>query len=320
MALKDVYRNLKWKAYIVRQKRRILAGERKNYADRKSFLERDMLVLAHSLEKGMGIPDPRKGYGKEKAYNLVCTMKEYGDKYDTDCFPYQESFRVLETYIDLMKSQKVRIRKIEAVKNELKKNISGTYELEAGYDQLSYEQLSVVTPEELEKIYSTRHSIRHFSKEIISEEELHKVIGLANRAPSACNRQPVRLYHTVTQEKAAEFENIIDGSHGFKGETPYYMLVTVDRAYFAGDEYLQWYTNGGIYLAYLNLAFHACGIGSIILQWKYANEKEQTIKDYFGIMKSEAIIAVIGYGKYPKDGTKCIKAQRKSVEDTLVTH
>ncbi len=304
--------------HIFKQRRKILSGEKRNYSNPKSFLERDMLILAHSLEKGMGIPNTRIGYGQEKAYLLASKLKKYEDEYNTNSFPFLESIAVLDKYIELMHEQGVNIDKIESERATFEKEIIIKNHCKAGFYNYNYGELVCCKSSILESILSSRHSVRHYSKDEITAEELKEVVSLANMAPSACNRQPVKLFYTKTQEKAFKFEKLVNGSQGFQGEIPYYMLVTVDRAYFGTDEFLQWYINGGIYLGFLTLAFHSRGIGSIILQWKYAQECEKEVKDLFGIEPNEAIIALIGYGKYPKDGTKCIIAQRKRPEDTII--
>ena len=301
--------------HIYLQKRRILSNEKANYVDLRGFLERDMLLLAHSLEKGMGIPNPKIGYGKGKAILLVKNIKKYADTYSVNSFPILESIAILDKYTALMSEQHVNVDDILEIRKTI--SIDCANYCKAGYNTFFYDESNVFSGEYFDELLTSRHSIRHFSREEITETELKKVIALANKAPSACNRQPVRIYYTKEQTTALKFEQLVDGSHGFQGEIPYYLLVTVDRAYFGNDEFLQWYTNGGIYLGVLALSLHSQGIGSVILQWKYAQRCENQVKEMFGIKKSEAIVALVGCGKYPKDGTKCIVAQRKSPEDTL---
>lgn len=62
----------------------------------------------------------------------------------------------------------------------------------------------------------------------------------------------------------------------------------------------------------------AVGIGSIIMQWFAFHNTEKQLKTLMNISKTEAIIAVVGYGYYP-DSVKCINAQRKSVDETITT-
>ena len=281
------------------------------------ILSGEMLVLAHVLEKGMGLKNSRKGYGKEKARALIDVMLSYAKEYDKKTFAYNESLAILNCYFELMKEQKESISELlEAADPLFTTNEFSNYS--AGFKTINMAELMQDSQFDVESFFSSRHSIRSYSKEEISAEELNRAIELANMAPSACNRQPVHLYFTSTQSKAYQFEKLIGGSIGFEGETPYYFCVTVDRLYFSVEESLQWYVNGGIYLAFLSLALHGLGIGSIILQWRFGTKIEETAKEFLGIPNNEAIVALVGCGKYLDGDSKCIEAQRKSVSDTLI--
>lgn len=59
-----------------------------------------MLLGAHSLEKGMGLRQTKKGYGKDKAKKVLTHMqywKECG--YALDNFAFLETTAVIEAYI-----------------------------------------------------------------------------------------------------------------------------------------------------------------------------------------------------------------------------
>ena len=45
----------------------------------------------------------------------------------------------------------------------------------------------------VENLFNTRHSIRQFGEDKVKIEDIKKAIELAQRAPSACNRQAVRV-------------------------------------------------------------------------------------------------------------------------------
>ncbi len=276
----------------------------------------EMLVLAHGLEKGMGLKNSRKGYGKGKARMLIDVMLSYYRKYDVNTFAYNESLAILKCYFDLMKVQGESITDLLDAAEPL--FISSDFnDYSVGFKDINMADVMRNSKFDVNYFFSSRHSIRSYSKEEISKDELEKAIELANMAPSACNRQPVHLYFTSTQSKALQFEKMIGGSIGFEGEVPYYICVTVDRLYFSTEESLQWYVNGGIYLSYLVLALHSQGIGSIILQWRFGTELEDIAKLFLGISASEAIVALVGCGKYLDGDCRCIEAQRKPVSDTL---
>ena len=169
---------------------------------------------------------------------------------------------------------------------------------------------------DVQSFFETRHSIRMYQKVPLNQSDIQKAVEIANMSPSACNRQPNKVYFTSECETVKQIDDLITGSSGFKGETPNYIIVTTDRACFMKEEQYQWYINGGIYLSYLTLALHSLGIGNCIMQWKAFYRTENKLKELLGISSHEAIIAVVGCGYYQGD-TKCIYAQRKAVSDTL---
>lgn len=285
---------------------------------RAKVLEGKMLVLAHSLEKGMAVKNVKLGYGKEKAELLAELIINYQEVTKENGFAIIESLAILDKYMELMTSQGVDIgilnRRIGPIISEHIHEISS---YNAGEEHISYSDLIKGSDFDFKQFVQGRQSVRSFSDEIIPLETIYDIIDVANSAPSACNRQPNHVYFTSTQKLAHELERFITGTHSFKNEVPYFMIVTTDRAYFTEDESLQWYVNGGIYLAFLTLACHSRGVGSIIMQWKFGTDDEREFKNLLGIPSSEAVVAILGCGNYAKDGAKCIKAQRKKSGEVI---
>lgn len=293
-----------------------------NGDSKRKRLESELLVTVHSLEKGMGLRKTRKGYGKEKAIKVENLLKRYLDcGYDTKKFAFIESIKILDTYIELQKSWNEDIEEIKEKYNLLMERIPEVFyeemsDLMAGYKTYNSRDLEMNREIEFAEFISSRHSIRDYKYEVVDKNIVEKAIELANQSPSACNRQPIKVYCTKNLKEAEDIDNLISGTAGFKGIIPNFAVVTADRAYFSGAEQYQWYTNGGIYIAYLSLAFHALGIGNCIMQWFAFYKNEKALKAYFSISKTEAIIGIVGYGYY-SDYVKCIFAQRKPVSATL---
>lgn len=290
--------------------------------NQKSRLESLMLVATHSLEKGMGIKNTRRGYGQKKARNIIHYLNNYCKKYDCACFPFIESYKMIETYIEFQKQSGFDISSIETLFDDFKNNNKvrlnfNNSEVECGVEFYDAEYFNQAKEFDFSSFTATRHSIRDFKEEIVSVEEIKQAIQIANHSPSACNRQPIKVYCTNSEDKANIVDELITGTSGFKNSIQNFAIVTSDRSYFAGREIYQWYVNGGIYLSFLILAFHSLGIGSVIMQWYPFYKTEKKLKKVMGINKSEAIVGIIGFGYYPEK-IKCIKAQRKSVDETLV--
>lgn len=285
-------------------------------SNKKEDMEKNILLLVHSLEKGMGLRLSKPGFGKEKALQLLSLLKEYSEKYDNigSSFAYGEGISLLYTYMQMRTKQGFDNVFLESSHSLV--NFGDLYS--TGYNLFDKDELLKGNSFDLKSFLASRHSIRTFSRDEISKDEIKDVLDLALMSPSACNRQPYKLYYTLDKNKTKGFENLIAGSRGFEGEIPYFMVVTVKRNLFNKDEFLQWYINGGIFTSFLILGLHNKGIGSIIMQWKQNNKNEKVMKNKLKMDKDEVIICVVGFGKYADGKTKCICAQRRSPDDVLV--
>ena len=76
-------------------------AQRKNTdLSKQRYLELQMLLGAHLLEKGMSLRQTKKGYGKEKARKVLAHMQHWKDcGYALDNFAFLETAAVIEAYI-----------------------------------------------------------------------------------------------------------------------------------------------------------------------------------------------------------------------------
>lgn len=272
-----------------------------------------VLLLCHALEKGMGIPDVKRGYGKEKTERLISLLQQMKEKGRTDTYVFRESLTILKAYFAYQESEGVDVSALKERAAALLTNDSSPYQ--GGFRYIKKEELISGTDVDFEKLLHSRHSMRTYSQEKVSEEELRKVISLTKLAPSACNREPWKFYCSLDREKSQKIASAAP-KQSFLGGIPYFGVVTVDKTLFASNEINQWYVNGGIFLGYLSLSFHHCGMGSCIFQYPVLSESASELRSTVGISENEEIIAIVGFGKYP-DEAKCIYADRRPDNDIL---
>jgi len=159
-----------------------------------------------------------------------------------------------------------------------------------------------------------RHSVRSFDPAPVPQETLTQVVELAQSAPSACNRQPSRVYFSGPKS-AQVVSAAVRGNKGFEQSIFQWAVITTDTSLFSCAEYNQWFINGGIYLQSFVLALKAYGIGSCIFQW-VVGDLGKEMRSSLGISTSEAIIAVVGFG-YPKETFARPVAQRMPVSEVV---
>ena len=163
----------------------------------------------------------------------------------------------------------------------------------------------------------SRHSVRRFKDKIISREVINDIVRDAMYCPSACNRQPFRVYFSENPDTVKRIIKV--GCEPFVAPGMYdCLIVTCDRALLTPHELNdQEYINGGIFLGYLVLSIHAHGLGSCLFQFLQVNARQGNIRREFGMKDSEVISAFVGIGEL-EDEVLCACAQRRPVESVAI--
>lgn len=265
-----------------------------------------ILLLAHSIEKGLSIPEKRRKFGENKAADLLRYLKIYENK---ENYIYLEGKSVLDAYICYRKENNLSYE--EFILDEKEYNFS-----KGGIKSVKKEEFSYDF-KDFEKLCEIRHSVREYSDNFVTIEEVEKAIKLAKTAPSACNRQMVKVYTSNSIVENRNISEIIPGNTGFKNEKTRFLFITADREAFDYYELDQWYLNGGIFLGFLQLAFSASQIGSCIYQWPKNKQLDKKIKKTLNIPDNEVIVSVLGVGHY-KDKFSILNATKKKCNDILI--
>ena len=287
--------------------------------DRIERLQFQLTVGVHSLEKGLSFKKKKKGFGEVKAIKQLSTLLSYINQgYPTDNYAVLETIAIIEAYIRYKKSVGEFIPEIESLFQKCKDLLNDTQKnyCQAGVDTVVKGELLCTDPIACADLLKKTRSIRNFDKtKKVSEEEILSAISLSRTAPTACNRQPIKVYYSMDDEKNKAVSRIVPGNTGFEDEIPNFLIITSAKNYFGVFEYNQWHVNGGIFLGYLRLALHIVNLGSCIFQWGLRAD-EKSLRQLCHIPKSEAIVAIVGIGHYAEQSF-CIKAQRKSVEEYI---
>ena len=290
-------------------------SEGKRFAEKR--FDYQLTVAAHTIEKGLGNISYKNHWGYDKAVRLCSLLNEYLEcGYDTKQYGFSESISILLSYIR-HKKECGEGNFIQGIEHELKSicEKSDIKKYPSGKEIVSLSDLKIQDETAAEELLKKCRSIRNYSNIEPQEELITSAVKLATKAPSACNRQPVRCYYTMNKEKIAKVDSLVPGNKTIAGKTPNWIVVTSSLTFFSIYEYDQWYVNGGIFLGYLRLALHLKGIGNCIYQWTN-NAKDIEIRNIYNIPVNEKIIAIVGIGLLPEEA-HCISAARKSVDDYL---
>lgn len=267
-------------------------------------------LLSHALEKGMSLPNCRKGFGKQKILELIdlCAKYESIEKHQ-DIEAVNLAYTVIKAYMSMQASLDVDLSFIPIeVRNRALKATD-----DAGYIKMNCK----VSPELFIQVAEHRHSLRYFSDKPLKVEDIYRAVSLAQTAPSACNRQPIRVYAVTNMDKIAEIMQLHGGIRSF-GKPTCIFIITSDLVLYHGEyERNTAYVDGGIFTMNLLYALDSVNIASCPAIWGNIPCDDQKLSNIAGISPSHRIINLIVAGYYP-DGEYKVAASTKRNTNTIL--
>jgi len=280
--------------------------------------ESKILRQTHMIEKGMSLASPRKGFGQQKIVVLFEMLDQYLQMgFPAEGMSFQNAICVLNEYVVLQ--QKIDYENpemIEKLKRYDRYRILGK---EGGIKFDTKEKLMIHVNQSYPEFFFSRHSMRQFSNQVVNIEEVKKAIQIAQKAPTACNRQATRVYMYIDEVTNKAIGKLIAGNTGFENEVINYLVVTADvSAFYDTFERNQIYIEAGIFTMALIEALHYNGIGNCILQNGEYYKKNKEFKKICGnIPENERIVLFVAIGYY-KDEFTYAMSLRKEINDVFI--
>lgn len=292
-----------------------------NHTDEdKQKMQFTILRKNHVIEKGMSMQNPRKGFGQEKAAKLIERLSRYYELYgqeDSEFLAYPLS--TLQSYIQYSEANGTDLSELKKAFEALRKKVPGlkTDAAIGGVRETTRGDLLKTCDNGFESLLLSRHSLRYFSQEPVGRDVISKALQMAQRTPSACNRQGWHT-HVFNGEESVRLMYWQEGCRGCEDGFRQSVLVTANLKAFLSHEVFQAYIDGGLYAMNLINAFHSLGIGTIPLSCGFSFEKIKYL-DQFGIPEYELPILIIAFGNV-EDRYHYAMSTRKDVSQTTTFH
>lgn len=295
----------KFKTYfrIVRDKKK-----QNDLIGNEDYIISEIMRRTHSIEKGMCIPNPRPCFGFKKIKELFDLINQLGESKKA-VFAKENALCAIISYLDYHHSLSIVDSRLTEIENEVKRYRTGLSKKDfGGVVELSKKELRFDI-DSIEKFFNSRHSVRSFSDEDVEDSKILKALILAQKCPSACNRQAYRVY-ILSKEKSRLYSKTLEGIGGFENSTSRFLLVTSVQSAYRENEVNEHIVSASIFAGYLTLTLHLYGIESCVIRrdliWQ-RNQRREAKK--FGINEEEQLICVLGIG-YPKDKFLVPRSQR----------
>lgn len=281
-------------------------------AEEKGNYKYSILLLAHSIEKGMCMQSLRP-FGEKKIKELMEILTAYNDSHDD--FEYQMGVATLYSWKEFYEKHSWQNERGFEVVSSFLKQIEKPI-LSVGIKEYTVKGFTEAEEMDFEKIVLSRHSVRDFTNGELEKNDIDFAVNCFLEAPTACNRQMCRVIRVKSQKLKNLLNDTIIGISGFNKETVNYFIVTYDLAAFAySGERQQGLFNAGLCTMNFVNALHVKGIGSCCLQWSNKYSEDLKIRSDLQLKDSERIAVVVAAGYYlPNNTIPCsIRREKKDV-------
>lgn len=269
--------------------------------DSKGKLLGQIILKYHVIEKGLTMPQPRLGFGRDKLTALIDRLNEYVGKYGLDHPQVRNGAEIVNEY-SLFHQQNGY-----TLDDDLQKKIAGLNSLIPGLGHTQQRRVSRMQYfHNVDSVFSqfaaSRHSVRNFTSESVEESTLAEALEMACTSPSACNRQMVKVHVYSDKETIARILALQGGNRGFGHLTDKLLIVTSNlNFFFTTDERNETYVDGGIYVMNLLYSLHYKQIGACTLNCCFSPSIQKKMYEAASIPPPESFVAMIACGVVPEE-------------------
>jgi len=279
-------------------------------------LSHKTIIEAHTIEKGLALPEPRPYFGQDKvrallemnadwippASDLSRTMllgalRDYRAAFVKTSPPNAALAAQVDTFLDTQETETAE------------GGVRGNIEKKQGRDASAISFLD------------GRFSARDFAPRSLNDPEIAAVIELAQRAPSQCNRQSTRIHVYRNRAKIAKLLELQGGARGFAEAVPTLFIVTSEITAWGGPQQRnQPFVDGGIFTTMLLLSLDAYGFVSCPMNLAVTHHKEQTIKKEGDIPARERLVVMVAAGLPPSYPLRAAQSPRWHADKVCTIH
>lgn len=282
----------------------------------KNKLRARIIAIYHNVEKGLSLPAPRPGFGESNLSYLLSAIDLYLSRYGVDEF-LQAPASALSAYVDFNRAagnenfpERERILKTIDRIGVASPECGGTV-------LLTKAQIRAATQNVGAEFFTSRCSVRQYSEEDVSDEDIVEAVRIAQKSPSVCNRQTCKVYVIHTKEQIKRVLDFHGGTRGF-GEHVNKLLVVTNKlpSFWGASERNQCWIDGGLFAMSLLLGLHSRGLGACSLNWSKDSSVDREFRKIVEIGDDEAVIMLVAVGHIP-ESLKVALSHRMPIEDAV---
>jgi len=275
-----------------------------------------LIFLTHSMEKGFSNDGFEIGHGFGRAELLVEILSVYRDKkFDENQKAVENTLSALKELYDRHKGSEYE-EKVTNIFGKWKDEILKCKSKIAGEEIIHISSKKENKTKNFADLAKNRYAVRSYADKKVDVELIKNAIKIATKTPSACNRQPIKVY--IIKDKPV-IEKILKVQGGIESydTPPMLLLLTANDNYYVGiNERNQGYVDGGLFAMSLLYALEFEGLAACALHTMFEAERDLKIRGMMGVPENEKLITFISVGHFQEENRVC-KSFRYDVEEII---
>lgn len=282
---------------------------------RRAFYK--IIIEAHTIEKGLSLPNPKPLFGKDKIRFVMAALSRYDLQHSP--IPAHMSLGALDAYVNFHAKAGTTDPLLDEIAGYLKGwEARLPKPWKGGTRDYSFNGRP---PNSLQQLMASRSSIRTMRGTPLDPERIYEAISLAQLAPSQCNRQSSRVHAYQDPARIRELLALQGGSRGFAESVGNLFVVSSEICAWGGPgQRNQAYVDGALFAMCLMFACRSMGWGACPLNLAINHKTESEIRRVGGIPAGERLIMMIAFGEPLAPDTKVAFSPRRPAAEIATLH
>lgn len=278
-------------------------------------IEARLLKAYHRIEKGLALPAPRPGFGRDAVAEVLDCVERYTRQFGATAHTMR-ALNTLDEYVRFNRALGVDVGWMEPRLRALA-SAQGRADTEGGTLATTRAQIHAASRIDLEAFFAHRYSVRKFSGEPVDDALIERAVRMAKKTPSVCNRESGCVFVASDPARKAALLALQNGNSGF-GDSADRILVITSRmdSFLSVGERNQCWIDGGLFAMSLIYALHSLGLGSCCLNWSVEPALDRALKRAAGIPDDHAVIMLLAVGHLPEQ-LLVAQSPRRDLHDVL---
>lgn len=286
-------------------------------ADKSQRAFYKIIIEAHTIEKGLSLPNPKLLFGRDKVRFVMGALSRYELQHSP--LPAHMALGALQAYADFHAQAGAKDPLLDDIHSFLqgwearlpKPWKGGTREVHFNGQE----------PNDLQQLMASRSSIRALSSAPLPPQRICEAIEMAQLAPSQCNRQASRVHAYQDPAQIRELLALQGGSRGFAQTVGNLFVVSSEICAWGGPgQRNQAYVDGALFAMCLMFACRSMGWGACPLNLAIQHSTEAAIRRVGGIPAGERLIMMIAFGEPLAPQTRVAFSPRRPVAEIATLH